>query len=463
MKKTCILWLGAFTAVFTLLLFGYSLTMWGTMGLIRVNNLLQYAYLFIGVLVFTLLLLTALEYRHRRSQPVPVRKAGYYGLIGVIVFALVINLGAIVYVGGILDTLGDTPPRLTLTEGVQASGVPNLAVVFNTASANVNSLQWGEGDVLLGRAEEDKPSKSHVFNFSGLEPDTLYWYRLNEDAPIFFRTPPLTGKLKFAVISDTHFGWTHLTEPMLQHMLQQIAEEDRGYEMLFITGDLVEFGFRNSHWAEAFRMLGKVIDRIPFTLAAGNHDTLFNGIVQYRNYISPDGLPLENGSRLWRRISSGPVHFLIVDVEWSAETVTAAQIAWLEDELKSIPEDEWVIVLSHGYFYSSGLRSSGWDWYDNPETIAVLTPLFEKYHVDLVISGHNHHMEIIRHNDVTYAICGVFGGSIDPEREYVTAGSVWYSVAQHAYLGIQIDGDLLNIKFHGVDDSILFSYDVKKR
>ena len=82
------------------------------------------------------------------------------------------------------------------------------------------------------------------------------------------------------------------------------------------------------------------------------------------------------------------------------ETYTEAQAEWLEEQLKDIPEEDWTIVLSHGFYYASGIYSHGWKWYDNRETIDAITPLFEEYKVDLVCSGHLHNTEMLEENGV---------------------------------------------------------------
>ena len=66
------------------------------------------------------------------------------------------------------------------------------------------------------------------------------------------------------------------------------------------------------------------------------------------------------------------------------------KVSGWRQQLASIPKDDWKIVVGHGFYYASGSITDGWKWYDNPETINKLTPLFEKYGVDMVFSGHDH-------------------------------------------------------------------------
>jgi len=457
MKQRGYLWVSLFSGLLLLVLLAYSLTLWGGVGLIRVNGMLRTAYIVLAALaIVTLGLVAVLNLGAYKKSALAKIIAPV--VIVLTVITLVFNLGAIYYVGDFFDNLGDTPPRLMITEGAQASGAPRLAVVFQTRLANINNLRWGDNDGLIGTMTEAKPVTSHVFLLSGLQPDTEYWYRVNFGTVYSFFTPPPDGNFNFALVADVHFGDIDASTEQLSSMLAAINDPENEYRLLFSNGDLVDFGFRNGQWAEAFTTLSDTVARLPFTMVAGNHDTLFTGVNKYKNYASPPGLPLENGTQMWRRIDCGRVHFLVLDVEWSAETITPAQKAWLENELKSIPQDDWVFVMSHGFYYSSGYVSEGWKWYDNPETIEALTPLFEQYQVDAVFSGHNHQMEVLKHNGVTYIINGVFGGKIDPAPEYISPASLWYSVEQHAYIGVEINGETAEVSFHGADGSVIYQY-----
>ena len=58
---------------------------------------------------------------------------------------------------------------------------------------------------------------------------------------------------------------------------------------------------------------------IPVKYAVGNHDTLLGGLNRWETYCDPKGMLLQSGTQLWQRIDVGNVHFLVIDLEWSAE------------------------------------------------------------------------------------------------------------------------------------------------
>jgi 3',5'-cyclic AMP phosphodiesterase CpdA len=77
-----------------------------------------------------------------------------------------------------------------------------------------------------------------------------------------------------------------------------------------------------------------------------------------------------------------------------------AQLAWLEDVLSSATEP-WRIVLLHHPPYSAGYQGS------NEAVRDAFTPLFERYGVQLVLSGHDHDYQRSNAiNGVTYVVSG---------------------------------------------------------
>ena len=269
-------------------------------------------------------------------------------------------------------------------------------------------------------------------------------------------------QLHFAVGSDTHFGAGTNSPENTAAMLAQINNPANKYDLFFSLGDLVEYGFKDNLWEEALKAFSATASSIPTRFAPGNHDTLFGGLSRYLAYCAPTDTDTQNGSRLWYRVDVGNVHFLVLDVEWSAETFTKEQADWLETQLKDIPSGDWKIVMSHGFYYSSGGTSSGWDWFDNRETIDALTPLFEEYGVDIVFSGHNHYLEFLKHSDVNYAVCGGFGGKLDPAATYRSPSSVWLQSGQFGFADVSITGDEAILNFRDPDSVILQSFTIIK-
>ncbi|MBN1643349.1 MAG: metallophosphoesterase, partial [Dehalococcoidales bacterium] len=373
---------------------------------------------------------------------------------------IVVPILAFVYINVPGSFAAGETPQLLMVDGTGANDVPDVAVIFHTAGLTTNSVKWGSGDTVTTLVEE-KPSKQHVFVLSDLRPDTQYWYQVNDGQTYRFRTPSVGGQpLHFAVFSDAHFGKASSRNDLSDRMLQYIANPSNRFDLLFSLGDLVDYGFKDTHWQMAFQHLSPITSIIPTKYVVGNHDTLLVGLKRYETYCYPGAMPLKTGTQIWQRIDVGKVHFLVIDLEWSAETFTRAQSEWLETQLASIPEDDWTIVMGHGFYYASGSFSEGWRWYDNPETIQKVTPLFEKYGVDLVFSGHAHQLELLQKSGVTYVICGAFGAGSEPEREYVSPESVWYAINHYAFVDVTVDDSEIELVFRDSDYNELSSFTI---
>jgi UDP-2,3-diacylglucosamine pyrophosphatase LpxH len=266
--------------------------------------------------------------------------------------------------------------------------------------------------------------------------------------------------LHFAAGGDAQFGAGTNSPSKTIAMLDQISNPTNKYDLFFFLGDLVEYGFKDSLWKESLNAFSSTASSVPTRFVPGNHDTMFGGLSRYLAYCSPPITETQSGSRLWYRIDVGRVHFLVLDVEWSAETFTKDQADWLETQLKSIPNTDWKIVMSHGFYYSSGTTSLGWNWYDNPETISALATLFEKYDVDMVFSGHNHYLEFLQHSGVSYVVSGGFGGKPDPPATYLSPSSIWLQAGQSGFVDVTINGNEATLNFRDPDSNILKSFTI---
>jgi hypothetical protein len=268
--------------------------------------------------------------------------------------------------------------------------------------------------------------------------------------------------LHFAAGGDTHFGAGTNSPDRTMAMLDQISDPANKYDLFFSLGDLVEYGFVESQWNEASQVFSAAASSVPIYFTPGNHDTLFGGLSRYADYCRPAAIQPQNGPVLWYRVDAGRAHFLVLDVEWSAETYTEAQADWLETQLVSIPAGDWKIIISHGFYYSSGITLLGWHWYDNPETISALAPLFEKYGVDIVFSAHNHYLEFLQHSGVSYVVSGGFGGKLDPTPTYLSPSSIWLRPDQLGFADVNINADKATLNFRDPDSNILKSFTITK-
>jgi hypothetical protein len=146
----------------------------------------------------------------------------------------------------------------------------------------------------------------------------------------------------------------------------------------------------------------------PWMPSAGNHENeLGNGPIGYQAYQTYFSLPPATGQTdvtrgLWYAFTAGSVRVISIandDVTYQDGGDSyvrgysgGAQKAWLEQELSTARHDrnvDWVVVCMHQVAISTADMFNGADLGIREEWV----PLFDRYGVDLVVCGHEHHYE----------------------------------------------------------------------
>ena len=170
---------------------------------------------------------------------------------------------------------------------------------------------------------------------------------------------------------------------------------------------------------------------VKFHACLGNHDIRTNNGDPQVRY---PGFNMLDRYYTFRR---NPVQFFALDTNHNADWKT--QLAWLEQELSS-SDAPWKVVFGHHQIYSSGHYGV------NQAFIKTLTPLFQKYGVQLYINGHDHHYERTRSiKGTTYLICGA-GAGVRP-----VGRSAWteHSASQLSFAAFDVYSDRMEIS--GID------------
>jgi len=146
----------------------------------------------------------------------------------------------------------------------------------------------------------------------------------------------------------------------------------------------------------------------PWMPSAGNHENeLGNGPIGYEAYQTYFALPRQPGQTdvtrgLWYAFTVGSVRVISLandDVcyqdggnSYVRGYSEGAQKAWLEKELKTTRANldiDWIVVCMHQVVVSSADQANGADLGIRQEWV----PLFDRYGVDLIVCGHEHHYE----------------------------------------------------------------------
>jgi len=206
------------------------------------------------------------------------------------------------------------------------------------------------------------------------------------DKPVAkFWTPPMRGikgtSFKFAVVADV--GQTKYANATMHGALKWIRENN--VSTLLFAGDISYADGEQERWESFGRLAQPLLSSVPTIFAPGNHElSLSESYVAYNHRYSV------RHRELWFGESRGPVHFITLN-SYSRSEPGSAQYRWLENELRSIDRDStpWVVAQFHAPWFCSNPSHKG----ESNSMRDSMEPLFVKYNVDLVLSGHVHAYE----------------------------------------------------------------------
>ena len=202
------------------------------------------------------------------------------------------------------------------------------------------------------------------------------------------RLPNKPGSVKFAVIGDTGTG--DKTQLAVGNELGSWRTRFP-YEFVVMMGDNLYGGEKAKDFDKKFTIPYKsILDAgVKFYAALGNHD---DAALQ-RNY-KPFNM---NGERFYSFKPQNGVRFFALDSNY----VDKAQLDWLDKQLVA-SGSEWKIMFFHHPLYSSGETHGSAELQRG-----LLEPVFLKYGVNVVLTGHEHFYERIKpQKGIAYFIVG---------------------------------------------------------
>jgi predicted MPP superfamily phosphohydrolase len=234
--------------------------------------------------------------------------------------------------------------------------------------------------------------------------------------------PNKPGSLKFCVLGD--FGTGDKTQYELAAQMATLHERFK-YELVVLVGDNLYGSERPQDFQKKFEQPYKpLLDQgVKFYASLGNHDAREQ---RYYKLFNMDG-------NLYYSMSpKADVRFFALESTYPVPE----QIEWLEQELKNSTSD-WKIVFFHHPLYSSGDRHGS-----DLRLRDVLEPLFVKYTVSVVLTGHDHFYERVKpQKGIAYFVVGSGGqlreGNIDTKSGITAKGFD----TDLAFMAAEIAGD----------------------
>jgi hypothetical protein len=326
-------------------------------------------------------------------------------------------------VAGLHLQFGPDPSTEMVVSWHTGAPVGNPRVMFGSPTGGFGQLQQAD-TVTYRDGKSGTEVRVHHARLGGLSPDTDYIYAALHDGA----TPEL-GTLRTAPAGRAAFTFTSFGDqatPTVGKLSGTTWVNDNlgspaggdvttGVERIaplfnLVNGDLCYANLSQDRirtWSDWFANNSRSTRYRPWMPAAGNHENeRGNGPVGYRAYQTYFSLP-DSGAGpdlrgLWYGFTVGAVRFISLNNDdvcyqdggnsYVHGYSGGAQRRWLERELRAARADpgiDWIVVCMHQVVISTADKFNGADLGIREEWV----PLFDRYGVDLVVCGHEHHYE----------------------------------------------------------------------
>jgi hypothetical protein len=303
------------------------------------------------------------------------------------------------------------------------------------------------------RVVEDGERERHEIVISDLVPASRYQYVVTSGGVTAngeFATAPETGAqvpISFVVFGDTR------SEAEAHHRLVERLRAEVP-DFILGTGDMVNDGGILAEWQDFFQVEHALLrDNVLFP-AVGNHDRQGRGRTtdHYRRFFAvPENSP---DPERYYAFTYAQSRFLVLDSNAYSFALTD-QTSWLEQELQAARQDpkiRHVFVTMHHPPYSVSLHGGQRDLRER------WTPLFEKYQVTAVFSGHDHVYSRAERDGVRYFVSGGGGAPLYPRANRASEedreATKYFERVNH-YLRVHVFGDFVEITAIRADGTII--------
>jgi hypothetical protein len=240
------------------------------------------------------------------------------------------------------------------------------------------------------------PAKYHTVTFKGLEPGTLYAYRVRGGGTWSEWFQIKTAANYAEPFSFFYFGDAqNAIKSHFSRVIRQAFKDMPEASLMVHAGDMVNSreGNHDDEWGEWFDAGKWMYGMIPSVMAAGNHE---HEKILNRDSTETYKLP-DSWFAQFRVPQNGPkellgtvyyfdyqgVRFIVLNSLSALDGTAELQAKWLDQILKKNP-NRWTVVAYHHPMFSVSVGR------DNPLLRTHWKPIFDKYRVDLVLQGHDH-------------------------------------------------------------------------
>ncbi|WP_188505146.1 purple acid phosphatase family protein [Parapedobacter pyrenivorans] len=316
--------------------------------------------------------------------------------------------------------------------------------------------------------KEGREDRYHHATFKGLQPATVYIYRVGDGEHwsewYQFRTADAAdGNSTFSFVylgdgqNDLKSRWSRT--------VRQAFRQQSDARFIIHAGDLINRSNTDSEWGEWHYGTSFIHGMIPAVPTPGNHEYFRDDNEQLTldpHWAAQFTLPTNGPDGMQEsvyyldyqnvRIISLNSQLIMLD-----EAARSAQLQWLEAVLKDNAQ-RWTIVTMHHPVYSTSKRR------DNAVLRELFKPLFDRYGVDLVLQGHDHTYARGKGPDAQ-PNSPVYVLSVAGPKMYESDSDRWMDVSItdiQLYQTIQVSNETLEYKSYKVSGELFDSFELTK-
>jgi predicted phosphodiesterase len=317
----------------------------------------------------------------RSCKVLPAEAMRRFGVIGMKTRASLVLVLATA-LSFVLSGAAVAPSRVpaTVDRGpyVQGTTRSEVTIVWRTTAPTDSVVAYGSGTLASCAGDPLARETAHAVTVTGLAAGTTYTYTVSvaTGATHTFTTAPAPGAPFTALV----FGDSGQDTPEQFALARRLVLERS--DLVLHTGDVIyPAGEASGYDPLFFAPYGALLASVPIFPVIGNHDLHAEEGKPYRDVFHVRANNAE-ADETYYSFEWGNTKFISIE-SCKRFRRPGPHMRWLEEELAS-NRCRWLVVAMHVPLYSLGEHG------DDPELQANLEPLFSRYRVDLLLSGHDH-------------------------------------------------------------------------
>jgi hypothetical protein len=320
---------------------------------------------------------------------------------------------------------------------MQVVGSTAMTIRWTTAASNTSMVRYGTSEnALTSMITDNTPVTEHEMRITGLNPDTKYYYAVGSTAATmrgsyrnYFITAPAAGttrKITIGVFGDPGTGTS--SQRSTRDSYIRLKNSYANSEIAIMLGDnAYNNGTQGEHQTGFFDIYDdNVFDNHIVLPVPGNHEYANDAttpasanlrytlnIPYYNVFTLPTAAEsggLASGTEQYYSVDYGNIHFIMLDTYGYTpdpldptnfakhtrifdDTLNGPQAKWLKQDLAANANThKWTIVCMHHPPYTNGShRTDNVAGESDLQLVRQrLTPIFERFGVDVVLAGHSH-------------------------------------------------------------------------